>query len=591
MAYQTPLTIAGVVADIEARKYLLPSIQREFVWSQKQIETLFDSLMRDYPINSFLFWEVPADKVQEFRFYEFLRNYHQRDHRHNPVANTAGSHGVTAILDGQQRLTSIYIGLLGSYASKLPYMRWNNPKAYPEKKLYLNLLKPSDDVDNIYDFQFLTKKDVEDAQIDDGFYWFPVGDILNIHKFPEVNNYLIKHKLNSLPNPDYATFANEALFTLFGVIHQNGTIVPYVEKTDDLDKVLNIFIRVNSGGTTLSYSDLLLSFATAQWDSLDAREEINGLVDELNKIGREFDISKDMVLKACLILCDIQNITFKVENFNRKNMLTIEAKWDEIKKAMRLTVELVASFGFNRDNVSSNNALIPIAYYLLQIGNPDNYVDSGKYTKDRQTIKRWFTTALLLHVFGSSPDGALSPMRDIIRREHENGFPLDSIVRQFRGTYRDHTFTEDSVTNLLNTRYNNGDALLILSLLYPWADLRNTFHVDHIHPKSKFTLRQYERMGLTQEQKEFYADHVNSLANLQLLDSVPNVEKSNMPFADWMDECYVDMEKRRIYMERHYIPDVDFHFDNFENFFAKREQLIFARLKEVLLYQKNTGNE
>lgn len=97
MAYQTPLTIAEVVADIEARKYLLPSIQREFVWSQHQIEVLFDSLMKDYPIDSFLFLEVSADKVQDFRFYEFLRNYHQREQRHNPLANTSGSHGVTAI--------------------------------------------------------------------------------------------------------------------------------------------------------------------------------------------------------------------------------------------------------------------------------------------------------------------------------------------------------------------------------------------------------------------------------------------------------------------------------------------------------------
>ena len=208
---------------------------------------------------------------------------------------------------------------------------------------------------------------------------------------------MIKHHLNTLSNPEYATFANEALFTLFGVVHQNGTIVPYVEKTDDLDKVLNIFIRVNSGSTTLSYSDLLLSFATAQWDELDAREEINGLMDELNSIGREFDISKYLILKACLVLCDIKNITFKVANFNRKNMLAIEKKWDDIKDALHLTVKLIASFGFNRDNVSSNNALIPIAYYLLQIGNPENFAESGKYEVDRQKIKRWFTSALLFH--------------------------------------------------------------------------------------------------------------------------------------------------------------------------------------------------
>jgi uncharacterized protein with ParB-like and HNH nuclease domain len=57
MAFQTPLTISEVVNDIHSKKYLLPSIQREFVWSPEQIKMLFDSLMRKYPINSFLFWE------------------------------------------------------------------------------------------------------------------------------------------------------------------------------------------------------------------------------------------------------------------------------------------------------------------------------------------------------------------------------------------------------------------------------------------------------------------------------------------------------------------------------------------------------
>jgi len=588
MAYQTPLTLAEVINDIDRKKYLLPSIQREFVWSQKQIETLFDSLMRDYPINSFLFWEVPAEKTKDFRFYEFLRDYHQRDRRHNPLANTNGTQNVVAILDGQQRLTSIYIGLKGTYAAKVLYMRWNNPKAYPQKRLYLDLLALNPEADNMYSFAFMTKEEVKTANAQGGCFWFCVGDILNFHDPADVNDYIIENDFLSEIDKEKKRNANRTLYKLYTVIHKDGVIVPYVEKTDDLDKVLNIFIRVNSGGTALSYSDLLLSFATAQWDKLDAREEINNLVDELNKTGREFDISKDLILKACLVLCDIPAIAFKVINFNRANMLLIEQRWEEIKRALQLTVELVASFGFNRDNVSSNNALIPIAYYILQIGNPTNFVSSKKYASDRAIIKRWFTSALLLHVFGYSPDGALGPMREIIRREHENGFPLDSIVERFRGTAREHSFTEDSVSNLLNTKYNNGDTLLILSLLYPWADLRNTFHVDHIHPKSRFTPRQYERMGLTQEQKDFYSDHVNTLANLQLLDSIPNVEKSNMPFAEWMGSTYADPTKRSAYMEKHFIPNVDFGFDNFEEFFTKREALLFNELKKCLL--TNTSN-
>src|SRR5690606_38385232 len=126
MAYQTALTIAEVINDIHRKRYLLPAIQREFVWDTEQIERLFDSLMRDYPISSFLFWKVDRDKVKDFEFYEFLRKYHERNLRRNPKADVTGEEGITAVLDGQQRLTSLYIALKGTYAYKLPRKRWDN---------------------------------------------------------------------------------------------------------------------------------------------------------------------------------------------------------------------------------------------------------------------------------------------------------------------------------------------------------------------------------------------------------------------------------------------------------------------------------
>lgn len=112
LAYQTALTIESVIKDIDSKKYLLPSIQREFVWSTGQIEKLFDSLMRDYPINAFLFWKVPREKVSEFKFYEFLRDYHQKDNKHNPKANTNGTEDIIAILDGQQVVLFLWKRLL-----------------------------------------------------------------------------------------------------------------------------------------------------------------------------------------------------------------------------------------------------------------------------------------------------------------------------------------------------------------------------------------------------------------------------------------------------------------------------------------------
>ena len=589
MAYQTPLTISNVIRDIDAKKYLLPSIQREFVWSTRQIEKLFDSLMMDYPINSFLFWKVPREKTGEFKFYEFLRDYHQQNQRHNPKASLGGFDDIIAILDGQQRMTSLYIGLKGTYAYKLSYKRWDNPLAYPKRRLYLNLLQPANGRDDLhYDFRFLTDEEVKegnenrDENDHKTAFWFPVGDILDIREEFAVNNYLIKRGLNSLPNQEQALFANESMFKLFSAIHRKGTIVPYLEESTELDKVLNIFIRVNSGGTPLSYSDLLLSFATAQWEDMDARESINACVDELNSIGRGFNISKDLVLKSCLVLCDFPDVSFKVDNFNRTNMLRIEEHWDEITAAMRLAFSLVASFGFNRENITSNNALIPIAYYILQKGNPANFVESAKYSEDRKMIRKWFVSAILLRVFSFNPDGVLRPMREIIQDSHDL-FPLEQIQARFRGTNRDVTFTEDSINNLLWTKYGSGDALIVLSVLYPWANLRNNFHIDHIFPKSRFTVKRLQRRGVPNESVDFYMDNVNYLGNLQLLEELPNKEKSSKEFEEWLTENFPDVDGRKDYARKHYIPDVRLDFTNFEEFFGEREKLILAKLRKELM--------
>ena len=87
VSFQAPITIAQALDGVHQRRYLLPAIQREFVWSTTQIEQLFDSLMRGYPIGSFLFWQVAPEHVGEYQYYEFIRDYHERDHRHAAAGN------------------------------------------------------------------------------------------------------------------------------------------------------------------------------------------------------------------------------------------------------------------------------------------------------------------------------------------------------------------------------------------------------------------------------------------------------------------------------------------------------------------------
>lgn len=588
MSYEMT-TIAKAVAAIDRKDYLLPSIQREFVWKPRQIERLFDSLMQDYPINAFLFWDVPPQETQKFQFYEFLRDYHERDNKHNPKANLNGTNGVTAILDGQQRLTSLYIGLKGSYAYKLRYRRWDDPTAYPRRRLYLNLLAESDEEGERYDIAFLTDDEKKEMEQGNGlkYYFFPVGEILNIRKPNEVNRYLRNNGL--LDDQKYGReaveFASDALNQLYYAIHINETISYYREDSAELDKVLSIFIRINSGGTTLSYSDLLLSFATAQWQKTDAREEIYGLVDDLNGIGRGFNLNKDAILKTCLVLGNFSDISFKVDNFNRSNMLCVEENWDKISNSLRLAVRLVASFGFSKENVTSNNIFIPIAYYISEIGTPANFVENNQYEEDRRDIKKWLVSTLLRRVFSYTPDGTLRPIREIVKNAlaaGKRGFPLDEIVNKFKGTNRDISFNVDSIDNLLRTQYGSGDCLVVLSLLYPWADLSNNFHIDHIQPRALFTEKQLAARGYSSEKIRAYLEKVNLLANLELLEAIPNKQKNDKELSEWLEECYMDMGKRKAYLQKHYIPEQHVGFDDFEKFFEEREKLLRSEIAKAL---------
>jgi uncharacterized protein with ParB-like and HNH nuclease domain len=126
MPFQTPIPIAKALQLIHRHEFVLPAIQREFVWSTDQICMLFDSLMRGYPFGSFLFWKVEKANTRKYVFYDVIRDYHERDRAHCEVMTLPGDTGVTAVLDGQQRLTSLNIGLAGSLAEKLPHKRRSN---------------------------------------------------------------------------------------------------------------------------------------------------------------------------------------------------------------------------------------------------------------------------------------------------------------------------------------------------------------------------------------------------------------------------------------------------------------------------------
>lgn len=595
MAYQTPITIRQTIENIQKGEYVLPSIQREFVWQTHQIESLFDSLMRDYPIGTFLYWVVNDQNVRNYQFYKFIQHFHAKDHRHNEKLDTTFQKGVTAILDGQQRLTSIYIGVAGSFAEKLPNSRWSNQHAFPKKKLYLNLLSTDPHDDYEYSFVFLTDEeaklkqdeyyasdDVEDF-VTVAVWYFPVNNILNFTGLTDVLNYLMTNGLTDTSKFSGAQtqFALNALSKLYSVVHEKGIISYYEERGERLDKVLQIFIRVNSGGTPLSYSDLLLSVASAQWNTLDAREEIHSFVDEINAIGSGFNFNKDFVMKSFLVLGDFPDVVFKVDNFTRDNMLKIEQTWPDISQALRTAVLLLSRIGFSRDNLTSINAVIPIAYYIMKNQLNDSLSNSMKYAEDRKKIKEWLVRSLTKRVFGSAADSIYSPIRKVLT-ENLGSFPLERIIEQFRGTAKSISFSQEDIDGLVELEYSNKNTFAILSMLYDGINMNYNYHVDHIQPRAMFTDAQLKKMQFDKVTIEQFQDHFNYLPNLMLLEDAENVSKSKKPFAEWLEAKFADKLKRNTYLQSQFIPvDAPLEFNQFYLFYKQREQELKYRLKAI----------
>lgn len=577
MAFETPISVREAITLINERKYVLPAIQREFVWKPEQIVRLFDSLLTGFPIGSFLFWTVKPENAKEYEFYDFIRHFHERDATHNAKANLTTPGDVTAVLDGQQRLTALYIGLAGTYAYRKAKAWKSNPNAYPKRTLYLCLTRRPEDPDSTYELAFL--EDSQDLVTDgSGARWVRVGAALAWESPSAPHKFL---QAAGLANDEIAT---DAAWALHNAVHTAKPVSYYLEKNQSLDRVLSIFVRVNSGGTKLSHSDLLLSIATSQWDGLDARQTIYDLVDEINKQGRHFEFDKDFVLKSCLMVADLET-RFSTANFTAENMKKIEKRWLEIDAAIRTTVELLVSFGLSAETLRSVNAVVPIVYYVAQRGNPSGFAQKSVYRSEREEIRRWLLAALLMRAFTGQPDSILRIVRDELRAHKDQpGFPAAAIVDALDRSQRPMRVTEADLDRFLDETYGSGYAFATLGLLYPSFDFRNVFHEDHLHPQASFTASRLAKAGVTSaDAQAAFRERRDSIVNLQLLDGTLNQEKSRKPLAEWMDERFAaKAAERQHYMALHYIPNVDLAFANFLDFTDRRRELMRARLRAEL---------
>ncbi len=564
-------SIKDIIEELN-QSYFLPDIQREYVWlrkaDEKKIEQLFDSLLRGYPIGSFLFWKLKKNDIEtnkdakedseklNFQLYEFIENYDER-YPHNPEANLEEikPDDLSIVLDGQQRLTSLYIGLKGTRTLRKKWARRHSPDPFEKKQLFINLrYQPkAESPDDNYEFAFKEKGKI--PKTDDKNYWFKVGDILTLESVVEYAED------NPISVPE-----SKILEKLKNAFCTNNLISYFEEKEKNLDKVLKIFIRVNSGGTKLSYSDLLMSLLTATF-SIDIRDLMNQFVDSLRDQGFG-TMTRDHVLKTCLILTE-SNHTFQLKNFSKKNINEIEKEWEEITKAISEACDLLKEFGYS-NSLSSGYILSTVAYYIFK-KKPLN-------PEDKNEILKFVRNAQIDGYFSDKTDGRLEVVVKIIRSaDHFESVNSKLALSKIHPL----NISSDNIDRMVDREYGHAAILPILQILYPNLDYKNsTFHIDHIYPKSKFKKK-------STELAEEYSKKANYLYNLQLLEGRENKEKQAKDPEEWLKEHYSSEEEIKAYKERNYIKEShSLSWKEIKEFDEYRSEKMKAKLKEILLTAK-----
>lgn len=572
-SFKYPVTISDVIANIEERKYLLPAIQRKFVWSSEQIEVLFDSIMRNYPINSFMMWNVTSDKTKNnYKFYEFLKEYREFFKDENPHINTKGYPDFKAIIDGQQRLTSLYLGLKGSYAFKMPRKWWkDNEDCLPTRRLYINLssqLSKNDERKMIYDFKFLTYSEITKMSSTEDL--FLVNDIY-LYKEPDaLEDYMGEREWKD------KRYAKATLRKLREVIFKDLLINYYQEENQNIDTVLDIFIRTNSGGEPLSFSNLLMSITTANWE-IDARKEFSDLVNSV--YVNNFIISADLILKCCLVLFN-DNIKFQVANFDSDSVSVFEKNWERIRKSIEVTFELLKKWGFNDSSLRAKNAIIPIVYYIYYKNLENEILKDHIHKEEKMAMRKWLCISLLKGVFGGQSDSVLSGIRRVLKANMSNNeFPFEQIKTEFvNNDAKSLSLSDEVIDDILKTQKDAPNSYPILALLYSHLHYDTVaYHKDHLHPASKFEKLKESNFSDSNKYK-FYTnpENWNSILNLQLLSSTTNESKNDEDLANWIKNKNIDLESQII------PKDVSLDFDEFENFISKRKELLTKTIKSII---------
>jgi hypothetical protein len=543
----------------EGGGFWLPNIQRPFVWSEEQMARLFDSIMREYPISTLLVWKTKEDVKHR----KFIDNY-RRDVKLSTYFVPDNKRSKLMVLDGQQRLQSLYIGLKGSYEGRELYFDvMSGSKVAPEDIRFHFAFKDSATVVwpwiRFKDIVFPTNKlDMQIAQ-----------DLAKLApaKLPE--DELVTLQLNvARARQEFVNGDNITYQELDGIDN------PDAYETDD---IVEIFIRANSGGTKLGKSDLLFSLLTSSWDAADG--EMESLLEDLNQGGFAFD--RDFVLKSCLTMLG-KGARYEVGKFrDGKTKEEIITKWPALAEAIKAVRDFLVSKTYIRSDkaMPSYLALIPLIYY--------RYHYPAKFAANNG-LAEYALRVLVTGVFGGSPDNLIDKVVRNIQEQSE--FVLPEVYGVIRADGRSLEVTPNVI---FDQYYGSRSIHLFFNLWYRAFDYApaldaNGPQVDHIFPQSLLkTVKDISPDSGKRNILHYRAEHRDQMANCMLLSAEENGfgGKCAKPPMEWFDASrFSSAEEHAAYLALHLIPNDPalWTLERYDDFIEARKALIQKKFNYML---------
>lgn len=531
--------------------FWLPNIQRPFVWSEDQICRLFDSILREYPISTFLIWKTTSG-IRRRNFIANWKNSLKLSDFYEPEDDSRKS----LVLDGQQRLQSLFIGLKGSFE---------------KKELYLNILSGElaapDDVK--YQFKFLQSSETN-------FPWIKFKELIFDSKkkrewisyFKDLaDNNLTDKELDKLEDHldviDRTFKIDEAI--TYQVLDSIDDPTLYTE-----DDVVEVFIRANSGGTKLGKSDLLFSLLSASWEVAD--EKMDDLLESLNCHGFAFD--RDFILKTCLVLLG-QGARYEVEKFRKQGVREdIEKNWKNISKAIKDVLDFIRGKTFIKCDkaLPSYLILMPLIYFRY------HFKEAWRQAQD---LDDFILRCSLTNAFSSHSDSMIDAL--VKRIAETESFDVDTAFTIVKSQGKNLELTEERFWLM---GYGSKTIHLLFNMWYrdfnhTPAYENNLPQIDHIFPQS--ALRKIKTENPKTGRKDilkYPSKERDQLANCMLLSMEENGRggKSAILPEVWFKD------KNPNYLKMHLIPtDPElWKLDAYEEFLEARKALIRERFKSLL---------